>query len=326
MNRNIILIIILLAFSAIAYYAWKTKKDPSTNMERADSNFKIEDVNSIYRIVITNKEGMRSDLKRSGDHWIINDQHRARQTTVDHLLKGISRQLLDHIPTKEASENIIASMAVNGIHVEIYGKDDKELLSYYVGGVTQDERVTYFLKEGSDQPYGLIEPGFDGALRVRYSLRPVDWRDVRFWVEENEKIDTLKVHYPKQRHHSFVIYKNGSDYEIMPMFGTTPKKGKENEVKIKSYLTTLSKLAGENFLDPSFPKDSILQSVAFMEMDMIYPDKTSYLNFYPIVATVKTEFSTDIPRYYIDYAGKDFMVGQHEVVKGAFRSYEYFFD
>ena len=326
MNRNIILIVLLVAISGIAFYTWKNKKDPSTNMERAESNFKIDDINTIERIIITNKEGSRSDLKRSGDHWIINDQHRVRQTSIDHLLKGINRQLLDHIPTKAASENILTSMAVNGIHVEIFDKAGSKLLGYYVGGVSPDERVTYFLKEGSDQPYGLIEPGFEGSLRVRYSLRPVDWRDVRFWVEDNEKIDTLKVHYPKQRHHSFVIYKDGDGYEIEPMFSTTPKKEKENEVKIKSYLTTLSKLAGENFVDPAFPKDSILQSIAFMEMDMIYADKNSYLNFYPIVATVKTEFSTDIPKYYIDYSGKDFMVGQHEVVKGTFRSYDYFFD
>lgn len=326
MNRNIILIILLLLIAGIAFYTWKNKKDPSTNMERTESNFKITDVQTIGRIVITNKEGMRSDLKREGDHWIINDQHRARQTNIDNLLKGINRQQLDHIPTKEASENIISSMAVNGIHVEIYDREGALLLDYYVGGVTQDERATYFLKAGSKQPYGLVEPGFDGGLRARYALRPVDWRDVRFWIEDNDRIDTLKVHYPKQRQHSFVIYKEGNGYGIIPMFSTTPRKGKENEVKIQSYFTTLSKLACENFLDPSYPKDSITQSVAFMEMDMIYPDRESYMNFYSIISPVKTEFSTDVPRYFIDYSGKDFMVGQHNVVKGAFRSYEYFFD
>ena len=37
-------------------------------------------------------------------------------------------------------------MAVNGIHVEIFDQTGKELLNYYVGGVTQDERGTFFLK------------------------------------------------------------------------------------------------------------------------------------------------------------------------------------
>ena len=200
------------------------------------------------------------------------------------------------------------------------------MLGYFVGGVTQDERGTYFLKEGSQQPYSLEEAGFDGGLRARYALRPKDWRDVRFWIENTDEIDTFRVHYPKQRQHSFILFKSGNNYDVKPMFSTTPLKQKVNEIKVKSYLTSLSKLACENFANEWPHKDSVIQSIAFMEMDMIYPDNKSYLNFYPVVSNVPTEGSTDVPRYYIDYSGKDFMVGQHDVLKGAFRSYEYFFE
>ena len=325
MNRNFILIIVLVLVAGIAFYIWKTKKDTSANFERSESNFQIEDVNSIDRIVITNKEGVRSDLKRQGDHWIINDAHRVRQTNIDHLLKGIQRQRLDHIPTKAASERIIATMAVNGIHVEIFDKSSNKILGYYVGGVTPDELGTFFLKEGSNQPYTLIDPGWDGSLRVRYALRPVDWRDVRFWMEENEKIDTLKVHYPKERQHSFIIYKVGNGYDVIPMFSTTTRKENPNTTRVNSYFTTLSNLACVNFLGDSHEKDSILQTVPFMEMQMIYPDKKSYMRFFSIPSR-RAEGSTAVPSYFIDYAGKDFMRAQHEVVKGALRSYEYFFD
>lgn len=326
MNRNYILILILLIVSAAAVFVWKNKKDPSANIERTESNFKIADVNTIGRIVITNKEGSRSDLRRKSDHWIINDQHRARQTNIDNLLKTINRQHLDHIPTREATTNILNSMAVNGIHVEIFDLRDQKLLGYYVGGVTHNERATHFLKEGSTQPYSLVLPGFEGGLRARYSLRPVDWRDLRFWIEENEKIDTLKVHYPKQRQHSFVIYKTGNEYAIEPMFSTTPRKENENQVKIQSYMTSLSKLACENFLNESPQRDSIIQSIPFLEMDMIYPDKQHYLNFFAITQVIQPENSTEIPRYFLDYSGRDFMIAQHNVIKEAFRSYDYFFE
>ncbi|HUR29836.1 MAG TPA: hypothetical protein VMZ69_00320 [Saprospiraceae bacterium] len=325
MNRNIILIVILVLVSGIAFYIWKTKKDPSTNFERTESNFQIEDVNSIARIIITNKEGVRSDLKREGDHWTINDEHRVRQTNIDHLLKGIQRQKLEHIPTRAASEGVISSMAVNGIHVEIFDNAGNKMLGYYVGGVTPDELGTFFLKEGSNQPYSLADPGWDGSMRVRYALRPVDWRDVRFWIEDNEKIDTLKVNYPKEHQHSFIISKNGSNYDVRPLFSTTVRKENVNTTKVESYFTSLSKLACVNYLSDSPEKDSILQSVPFMEMEMIYPEKKSYLRFFS-KPSPRAEGSTAIPSYFIDYSGKDFMIAQHEVVKGAFRSYESFFD
>jgi Domain of unknown function (DUF4340) len=325
MKRNIILLGFLILVAAIGYYVFKTKADTSTTIDRAESNFSIQDINTIGRIIITKRSGSRSDLKRMGDHWVINDMHRVRQSTLDHLLKGIQMQRLEFIPNKAATDNILPSMAANGIHVEIFDTKGNPLLNYYVGGVTQDERGTFFLKEGTSQPYCLVQPGFDGGLRARYDLDPVDWRDVRFWMEENDKIDTLKVFYPKQRQHSFVIYKKGNSYGIDPMFITTPRKEGVVENRIQSYFTALSQLACEDFVNDAQEKDSIMQMVPFIEMSMIYPGKSSSLTFFPIGPVGQSEFSPPVSRYFISYDNRDFMVGQHEVMKGAFRSYDYFF-
>ncbi|MBK9981247.1 MAG: hypothetical protein IPP15_02280 [Saprospiraceae bacterium] len=326
MKRNIILFGALVITAILALYFYKTKKDVTTNIDRTESNFAIDDVNTIGRILITNKMGDRSDLKRVGDHWTINDAHKARQTTIDHLLKGINLQHLEHIPNKAAAENIITSMAVNGIHVEIFDLGGKELLSYYVGGVTQDERGTFFLKEGRDQPYCLIQPGFEGGLRARYALQPNDWRDVHFWMEDNDSIDTLKVNYPNQRQLSFIIYRDGNDFGVEPMFSTTPRKNGKVSNKIRSYLTSLSQLACEDFINNAGEKDSVLTMTPFLDMSIIYKDKTSSLRFFPAGPPSTSEFSPPIGRYFVDYKGHDFMIGQHEVMKGAFRSYDYFFE
>lgn len=325
MKRNLILFGLLLIIAAGVYYVYTTKGDASTTIDRAESNFKIEDIQSIGRVILTKKTGKRSDLNRVGDHWVVNDQHRVRQTNIDHLLTGIKNQHLDHIPNKAATENILTSMAVNGIHVEIFDLKGKELLNYYVGGVTPDERGTFFLKEGTTQPYCLVDRGFEGGLRARYDLGPGDWRDVRFWMEENENMDTLKVNYPKTRQHSFVIFKKGSGYAVEPMFTTTPRKEGDVDNRIKSYFTVLSQLACEDYMNEAAEKDSILRMVPFMEMHMIYKDKRSTLQFFPIGPIGKSEFSPPVSRYFINYEGRDFMIGQHEVMKGAFRSYEYFF-
>jgi hypothetical protein len=130
-------------------------------------------------------------------------------------------------------------MAVSGIHVEIFDLEGKPLLSYYVGGVTQDEYGTYFLKDGSSQPYALNLPGFDGNLRQRYAIPASDWRDVRFWMEDNDKIDTLTVDYPQQHQHSFKIMKKGSGYDVVPLYNTTPVlTGGQPSNVAKSYLVS----------------------------------------------------------------------------------------
>ena len=245
MKRNILLLIALVVIGLVVFYVYKNKGDRTTTIDRAESNFKIEDVNTIGRIILTHKDGTRSDLKRVGDYWVVNDMHRVRQSNINHLLKGIQTQHLDHIPNKAATENILPSMAVTGIHVEIFDLKGEGLLNYYVGGVTQDERGTFFLKEGATQPYCLNQPGFDGGLRARYALAPVDWRDVHFWMEDTEKMDTMKVYYPKQIQHSFVIYKKGIGYGVEPMFSTTPRKEGDVTNRVKSYFTNLASIACE---------------------------------------------------------------------------------
>ncbi len=324
MRRNYILLLLLLLVSLLAFYFLTNKQDKTSSFDRAESNFKIEDTRGISRIILTQRNGLRSDLRRVGDHWTINGSHRARQSNVDHLLNGIQRQHLDHIPNKAATENIVSSMSANGIHVEIFGPGDEKWLDYYVGGVTQDERGTFFLKAGSAQPYCLVEPGFEGGLRARYALSPVDWRDVRFWVEDNARIDTLKVNYPKQRQHSFVMYKSGNGYAVDPMFSTTPRLTGNVGNRPQSYLTMLSQLACEDFINEATERDSVTRMVPFMEISIIYPDTMSYLRFFPAGAPSESEFSPAVSRYFVDYGGHDFMVGQHEVMKGAFRSYGYF--
>lgn len=326
MKRNLILLIAVLVIGAVTWYVYKHRTDPTTTIDRAESNFRIENTATIGRIILSQKDGTRSDLKREGDHWIVNGQHRVRQSNIDHLLNGIQKQNLDHIPNKAATENILTSMAVTGIHVEIFDLQGKPLLNYYVGGVTQDERGTYFLKEGTAQPYCLNQPGFDGGLRARYALTPVDWRDVRFWMEDPDRMDTMKVFYPKMRQHSFVLYKKGGQWTVNPMFITTPKKEGMVVNRIQSYLTTLSMLACEDYMNEAQEKDSILQMVPFMDMTFVYPDKRSSLRFYPIGPVTNSEYSPPVNRYFVNYEGRDFMIGQHEVMKGAFRSYDYFFN
>ncbi len=328
MKKNILLLISLVLAGLIVFFIYNGKEDTTTTIDRAESNFKIEDINQIGRIILTHKDGSRSDLIRTEDHWIVNDQYRVRQSNIDYLLNGIKKQHLEHIPTKAAVANILPSMAVTGIHVEIFDREGKELLNYYVGGVTQDERGTFFLKEGTSQPYCLAQPGFEGGLRARYDLRTVDWRDVRFWMEENDKIDTMKVHFPKQREHSFIISRKGSAYDVKPMFSTTPLKvSKDGELtnRVKSYFTMLSNLACEDYMNEASEKDSVLLSIPFMEINMVYPDKKSVLTFFPIHVPNPSEFSPPVTRYFINYSDRDFMIGQHNVLKGAFRSYGYFF-
>lgn len=324
MNKNIILILVLAILAGTAYFLLKNPKDKTTTIDRAESNFKVP-TQDIGRILITRKDGQIVDLKRSGERWILNNQYRARQSTMEVLLRGIAKQHLDHIPNQKTTANLLPYFATDGIHVEIFDNQNVKIVGYYVGGTTQTERGTYFIKENSSQPYCLNEPGFDGSLHVRYNLTPEEWRDVRFWNEELAKVDTIKVNYPGSKQESFILYKIGGAFEVTPMFSTTPILKGSPKSYVEVYFNSLEKLACEHFMNDSVERDSILKMIPFMEMDLVYQDKKTYIRFYPKGPVGVSEYAPYIQNYYIDYNGIDFMSGQHEVLKGAFRGYGYFY-
>jgi hypothetical protein len=127
-------------------------------------------------------------------------------------------------------------------------------------------------------------PGFEGSLRPRYALQPMDWRDVRFWMEDNDKIDSIIVDYPLQHQHAFIAYKKGLGYDVVPLYKTTPIQQGQNTNLVKSYMISLSKLACEDYVNTIPEKDSVLELQPFMDMRIVYPDKHSRLRFYPVGA------------------------------------------
>jgi hypothetical protein len=133
------------------------------------------------------------------------------------------------------------------------------------------------------------------------------------------------VDYPQQRQHAFVITKKTGGYAVSPLYKTTPVLQGSNTQLVLSYFTSLNELACEDYLIDAPERDSILRLQPFLEMRMIYKDKNAKLRFYPVGKPTSSPYSDPFNRYFIDYAGRDFMIGQYNVIKGAFRSYDYFF-
>jgi hypothetical protein len=144
-------------------------------------------------------------------------------------------------------------------------------------------------------------------------------------MEDNDKIDSIIVDYPQQHQHSFKIYKKAMGYGVDPLYSTTPLLSGQTTNLVKSYLVNLSGLACEDYVNDIPERDSVLQLQPFMEMKIIYPGKRSRLRFYPVGTPGDSPYSAPNSHYYIDYEGRDIMLAQYEVIKSAFRSYDYFF-
>lgn len=321
-RTTLFLIIFLLLGSATTWYIL-SKPDEKTSLAGADRRFKVENTEEIYKIFIADRDGAKTTLERKDGYWLYNGKYTARPNAMDNLLDAIRRVEIQYKPPTAAVKNMITSLATEGIKVEIYNKNNKLLKSYYVGGATADERGTYMIIDGAEQPYVASIPGWEGNLRFRYNLTGDDWRDKTVFAEKAENIESVSIEYPKNRNKSFRLERKGNNYTITPFYETTPKIQRPyKEGSAERYLEGFRSLGAEAFENENPKRDSIRQLVPFSIITLKNKEGNERIvKLFPLFGT-----SDQVERYLADVNTGDFMLVQHLVFGKILWGYEFFFE
>lgn len=326
------LLVALFALLGIGTLYTLRKKNTSAqgSKDSWDMEFAVRDTNSIARIFLADRKGRSADLVRQGSQWLYNGKHKARPSAISVLLETVCCMNVRYIPPKAAEANAVKALAAEGIKVELYGKDNKLLKSYYVGDVTSDELGTYMIMDGSEQPYVVHIPGFVGQLRVRYLMGDDNWRDRMIFTEKPEQIQSISVEYPQQKSASFRLEKTGeAEYEVRPYFSTTPtSKMPQRKGTPEAYLLRFEWLGAEGFATSDPARDSVTALVPFAIVTLTRTDNTTQkVRFWPV--SIEEDGMTKenfVVHYFTDVNdGSDFLITQHHVFGPIFREYLSFF-
>lgn len=317
-----------------AWWIYSNQSGQST-LSDYEGAFAIPDADMIYKVSMQDRNGTKLLLERKEHFWLLNGTYKAESVVMNELMRTLTTVEMAFIPRKSMIPNILKSLGSHGRRVDIWGKGDKLLKSYYVGGVTPDGLGTYFLMEGSNQPFVVKMRGFVGSVSVRYHLQEDDWRDLSVFPIQGQKITRFAVEYPKQRDNSFIIEKKNNGYEVRPFFPITPKNmGTVDQDQVKTYLDRLSYYKMEGYNNDNPDRDSISQVVPFCRISYTTNENQEHqLTFHPMVPTdrrgeILRDASGDVVpvfRYKVNSSWGDFFQVQHEPMKEVFVSYNIFF-
>jgi hypothetical protein len=330
-KRTGLLLALFLLVGGATYYYWQHNRRYEMGSRIApDMDFAVRDTNAIYRIFIADRRGRTADLKRQGDHWVYNDSYKVRPSAIEVLLETVCCLNVLYVPPKAAEKNVVQTLAADGIKVELYDRQNRRLKSYYVGGVTPDERGTYMIMDGAEQPYVVYLPGLIGQVRVRYLLGDENWRDRMIFTEKPEKIQSISVEYPQYRSASFRIDKVGeAEYVVRPLFSTTPlSKAPQRKGAAEAYLLKYEFLGAEGFAHDELNVDSIRALVPFAIINLERTDRTSLkARFWPINVQTDAQAQQTFVTHYLTEVneGQDYYITQQHVFGPIFREYSSFF-
>jgi hypothetical protein len=340
MRRTLwLFLIFLLLGGGTFWYLQQNREDDLMRGLRAERNFATPAIEKIQKIVVYHRDGETIRLQRQKGYWQYNGKHKVRPNVMVNLLDAVKRMEIKYKPSKAAVPDMIRNLAGEGIKVELYDGLDNIIKAYYIGGATPDERGTYLIMDGFDQPFVGHIPSWEGNLRMRFELKGEDWKDKTVFGENPQAIRSLSVEYPKLRNRSFKLdkLKNGT-YEIHPFYSTTPQmKAPYREGSAESFLAGFESLVAEGFETENEGKDSIRQLLPFCiitltndagetrqaKLHPVFPDQSLVLD--PKTGQWTRNANGTVERYFADLNNGEFMLIQDRVFRKVLRGYEYFF-
>lgn len=202
MNRRTILLLILVALAALAW--WLSRSSGPTSLAKPLSDFMIPDTSKVDRIFIAQQDGRTVDLRRRPDNtWSVNEVFTAKQPYVDLLLKTFLRVEVRSPVPKSAEANVLRVMGASAKKVEIYTGGRKPEKIWIVGHGTKDHFGTYMVLEKpgegrSSVPFVMNMSGFTGILSTRFHANLDDWRSsVVFAFPDLYEIAAVEVERPE---------------------------------------------------------------------------------------------------------------------------------
>ena len=334
MKQTIILLSILLILGGVYYYI-NNQKDEKIEAIMSERDFTLDE-SEIEKVVITEKDGNVNTLTHEGDIWFVNG-NRISRNQKHLLLEALTKVRMESIPPKGAYKQIMTTIGKIGILVRVYGKNDELLKSYYVGGVPQGERGTYYLMEGSKQPYLMSIPGMEGSTRGRFIKKSEEWLDRAMFRYPNKDIQKITVDYPRAKSRSYSVEKIDGQFQVEPLSVFTEKIDKpQNDRLVEDYLENFYVgFFTEAYSNDFYLKDSVITHMKPFCILKVEDTKgeVKELDLYPLNEVydlpgeaLGPEVDNLVERYFVNVnKGENFMLTQHILAKKFLWGYDYFF-
>ncbi len=215
----------------------------------SDSAFTIRDTGSIGKLFLSdNGSGASVLVERTDKGWIVNGKYPVLKSRLENLLNTFREQQALHPAPADIREGIIRNIAGTGVKVEVYDRKGRKMRVFYVGGELQNFSGTSMLMDGSERPYVVNIPGFEGYLTPRYTPMLRYWRDRLIFGIEPDQITSISVKNVQEPLNSFTLTQQDGHIQVT-LAPSVTMPNPLNTLRAKSYLSLFRQVYSEGFLE-----------------------------------------------------------------------------
>lgn len=255
-KTNLILIILVVLLTATVSVIYIVR---NTDKKTVFRDFAVQDTATVDKIFLIDKNNNSVLLERKENFWTANEKYKARRDFTNLLLETIKKLEVSAPVPDSKLDKVLKDLSVSGVKCEIYQNGELSK-TYYIGGVTDDNTGTYMIMEGSDVPFILRIPGFNGFLNVRYNTEINEWREKIIFNYQFNDIAKVKVEYPGNNTESFIAVSNGNNTFNLTELNGTPVSFRFDTIKVKEFISSCKFIGFEAYIMDSlqqFKHDSL---------------------------------------------------------------------
>ncbi len=286
---------------------------------RIETNFRISNPNQIDRIEIFEKNTIKQSLYRIGSAWYLNDSTSVRPDAMENIIRILPSIKVMFYPPRAAWENMVTAINQEGVTVVFKDKKNQVIKTWHIGGLTNDERGTYAMIDGSTQPYVVHVPGFEGSLASRFNMTDEDWRDrMMFKVTPNE-ILAIAIEYPQDPSENFALWYDQTSGTYL-LSNPVGKPIAVTKGQALNYLEVFQHIGAESIANNFQHKAIVLSSIphAIIHIEITGKPKR-IVKFY----TMQSVGEPGMDRMFV-YDGRDFFLAQLRILQKLFRGRTFF--
>ncbi len=254
MRKTLLYIVLLGILGFGVYYFVFREHDAFSSGEAA---FNIADTAKVGKIFLADKKSNTILVERKNGTWILDGKYVADDGAVGSVLETFNRQSAAYPVANGAYDNVIRSMAGNSVKVEVYDLEGKKMRTFYVGGQVANGPGSYMLMEGSEQPYVVQIPGFDGYLGSRYNTNMAVWRDRLVFDVPQSQLKQVKIDYPAEPLNSFTFKQEGEGKFAVDADPVLMKDKTLNQRKVNIYSKYFEKIYCEGYINGTAGLDTL---------------------------------------------------------------------
>ena len=193
----------------MAALIWFLSSDSKSTIS-LENNFAISDTASVSKIFIADRNGTTITLNRNEKNWVVNNKYGVRKDAINSILTTINQIRIQKQVSKNAFDNVIKNLATTGVKIEIYTNQDTPNKTYTIGSSTSNHLGSYMFLSGSETPFIVHIPSFNGFLSPRYGIQgnkisEKDWRTTNIFSLKTEKISRVIVNHIQEPEKSFTL-------------------------------------------------------------------------------------------------------------------------